>query len=620
MELRYLFKKTDYDRINYNKVDDQGVSENNIAGAILSPDKVAASKREAKKKITVEEVLVDNSANVPYAPEGILSKCTKCGKAVFTDDLLNNFNTCPACGHHNRVNAMDRIQQICEEDSFEAWDSDFDIENPLNTPGYEDKITSLREKTGLNEAVVTGKCKIGSNDAVLCVMDTRFMMASMGRIVGEKITRAVEKATSLKLPIIIFTCSGGARMQEGIMSLMQMAKTSAALKRHSEAGLLYITVLTDPTTGGVSASFAMLGDIILAEPDALVGFAGPRVIEQTIGQKLPEGFQRSEFLLNHGLIDAVVNRKDMKDTLENILTLHKESASLSELQHMLSVEHNKFAKNCRNTVRATNSKKNKLTAWDKVCLSREKHRPVAHDYINRLFPDFIELHGDREFGDDGAICGGIASFKGIPVTVIAQCKGKNTTENIKRNFGMPSPEGYRKALRLMKQAEKFNRPIILFVDTPGAFCGLEAEERGQAGAIAYNLYDMFSLQVPIYSCIIGEGGSGGALAMAVADEVWMLSNAIYAILSPEGYASILWKNSELANKAAEEMKLTADDLLKLKIIDGIIDEPEKGLTVSSFEEVAEGLYSAIAGFLCNAASKPADIEYGTLRYERYRKF
>lgn len=601
MELRYLFKKTDFDKITYSSNDAPAVKQ-------------SSSYTEVTKLVEKEDKA--SSASAPFVPEGILSRCSRCGKNIFTDDFIKGLSICPSCGHHARVDARSRIAQLCDVDSFVEWDNNFSVVNPLNTPGYEAKIDALKNKTGLDEAVITGRGRIGKYELALCVMDTRFMMASMGTIVGEKITRAVERATEEKLPIVIFTCSGGARMQEGIMSLMQMAKTSAALKRHSEAGLLYVTVLTDPTTGGVSASFAMLGDIILAEPDALVGFAGPRVIEQTIGQKLPEGFQRAEFLLEHGLIDAIVNRKDMRDTLESILSLHKMSKTLPELQKKLSDVSSKHLTNTRKIVNPNSD----LNAWDKVCLSRDKHRPVAHDYVYHLFPDFIELHGDREFSDDGAILGGIASFKGIPVTVIAQCKGKNTSDNIRRNFGMPSPEGYRKALRLMKQAAKFNRPIIMFVDTPGAFCGIQAEERGQAGAIATSLYEMFSLEVPMCSFIIGEGGSGGALAMAVADEVWMLSNAIYAILSPEGYASILWKDSDLASKAAEEMKLTADDLLKLKVIDGIIDEPSEGLTVSNFDEVTSGLKGAIAAFLCNSASKPSDVSFGELRYKRFRKF
>ena len=357
-------------------------------------------------------------------------------------------------------------------------------------------------------------------------------------------------------------------MQEGIISLMQMAKTSAALKRHSDAGLLYVPVLTDPTTGGVTASFAMLGDIILAEPGALIGFAGPRVIEQTIGQKLPEGFQRAEFLLEHGFVDRIVTRDEMKEVLGQILKMHTVTDEKEECT--ITFENENKSSDLRDKTEVRKS----VSAWERVLKSREKERPVGKDYIDRLFTDFVELHGDRYYKDDPAVAGGIAYFHGKAVTVIAQCKGKTTKENLERNFAMPSPEGYRKALRLMKQAEKFQRPVICFVDTPGAFCGMEAEERGQGEAIARNLYEMSALKVPVLSIVIGEGGSGGALALAVADEVWMMENAVYSVLSPEGFASILWKDSKRASEAAGVMRLTAADLKELKVIEEIICEPE----------------------------------------------
>ena len=523
-----------------------------------------------KTPVIKQEVKETASQIKPEVPEGLLKRCNKCGKGIFTEDYKKNLYICPKCGGYLRMPAQKRIEFLTEADSFEEWDTGLSTENPLHMIGYPDKIKALQDKTKLDEAVITGKARIGENEVALMVMDGRFLMASMGEVVGEKIARGVERATKEKLPVIIFTCSGGARMQEGMTSLMQMAKTSAALKRHSDAGLLYITVLTDPTTGGVTASFAMLGDIILAEPKALIGFAGPRVIEQTIHKKLPKGFQRSEFLLKHGFIDKIVERKDMKTVLEQILTMHrlstkhsgivKNTGAVSEINTDLNTVNPSSKREDVQAVSNKNagkSRKQKLslaqkkragekTAWERVLTSREKDRPVGEDYIYGLFEEFIEFHGDRNFGDDAAICGGIAYFQGKPVTVIAQMKGKSTAENIARNFGMPEPEGYRKALRLMKQAEKFHRPIICFVDTPGAFCGMEAEERGQGEAIARNLYEMSALKTPILSVLIGEGGSGGALAMAVADEVWILENAVYSILSPEGYAAILWKDGSQA--------------------------------------------------------------------------
>ena len=540
----------------------------------------------------------------PEVPEGLLKKCNKCGAAILTEEVKSAGYICPKCQGYFRVHAYERIRMTVDEDSFEEWEKDMEFVNPLEFKGYEEKVKSLKEKTGLSEAVVTGKASIEGNPAVIAVCDGRFLMASMGQVVGEKITRAVERATKEQLPVIIFACSGGARMQEGIVSLMQMAKTAAALKRHSDAGLLYVSVLTDPTTGGVTASFAMLGDVILAEPKALIGFAGPRVIEQTIGEKLPKGFQRSEFLLEHGFIDRIVERKEMRTVLANILQMHqnfKGSVTQSPIQ----------------TVEKERQSVQEKDAWERVTISRKNDRPVGQDYIRILFSDFLEFHGDRCYGDDPAIIGGIARFAGIPVTVIAQAKGKSTKENVAHHFGMPSPEGYRKALRLMKQAEKFKRPILLFVDTPGAFCGIEAEERGQGEAIARNLFEMSSMKVPILSVVIGEGGSGGALALAVADEVWMLENAIYSVLSPEGFASILWKDSKRASEAAAVMKLTAADLKKLGVIEAVIAEPEV-YTEETMQSVVFVLQKKITEFLdthCNFSPEELAVQ----RYERFRK-
>jgi acetyl-CoA carboxylase carboxyl transferase subunit beta len=258
----------------------------------------------------------------PNIPSGMWVKCETCGKILYNKDLESSIMTCDNCRTHFRIGSRERINYTIDEGTFIEYDKNMISDNPIDFEGYEDKLQVLRDKTLLNDAVITGEGKINGQDTVIAVMDSNFMMGSMGSVVGEKITRAIEKATEAKKPIIIFTASGGARMQEGIFSLMQMAKTSAAIARHNEKDCLYVTVLTDPTTGGVTASFAMLGDIILAEPYALIGFAGQRVIEQTIKQKLPEGFQRAEFLLLKGFVDKIVDRKAMKDTLTEILKDH----------------------------------------------------------------------------------------------------------------------------------------------------------------------------------------------------------------------------------------------------------------------------------------------------------
>lgn len=551
----------------------------------------------------------------PSAPEGLWLKCPKCGEVVYRDDVKAHGYVCPKCEGYFRIGTRTRIRMVADTGTFQEWFTDLETENPLEYPEYEEKIANLQEKTKLHEAVTVGKCMVNGLETVLGVCDARFLMGSMGYVVGEKITRAFERATEEKLPVVLFTSSGGARMQEGIVSLMQMAKTSAAIRKHSEAGLFYLPVLTDPTTGGVTASFAMLGDVILAEPGALIGFAGPRVIAQTIGQKLPEGFQRAEFLVEKGIIDGVVERQELKETVWKLLKIHQDSMQYIHYGKTQNVENFPEIKSSRG--KAGTDGKSELTAWERVEISRSKERPTTLSYVQQIFDEFLELHGDRAFRDDGAVIGGIAMFSGQPVTVIGQQKGKNVKENIYRNFGMASPEGYRKALRLMKQAEKFGRPVVTFVDTPGAACGIEAEERGQGEAIARNLLEMSGIRTPMVSILIGEGGSGGALGLAVTDEVWMMENATYSILSPEGFASILWKDGKRAKEASEVMKITAKDLKNLRIIERVIREPEPA-NEENLPEIAEEIREDLDGFLRKSSQKTRE-EIVEERYERFRR-
>ena len=540
--------------------------------------------------------------------------CPSCGRELNKKKVEQNRYVCYECGNHFRLRTKKRIRLVADEGSFTPWFEELESANPLDFPEYEEKVQAAKEKTGLHEAVTIGRCNIYGEDAVLGVCDARFLMSSMGHVVGEKIARAMERATELKLPVILFCCSGGARMQEGIVSLMQMAKTSAAIRRHSDAGLLYDPVLTDPTTGGVTASFAMLGDIILAEPGALIGFAGPRVIEQTIGQKLPEGFQRAEFQLEHGFVDAIVARRDLKMTLYNILHLHHRTEGFAAFDPLRMDDHYEPTEIMKE--RATKAKP--LGAWEKVKAARRMDRCGAEDYIAGIFDDFMELHGDRLFRDDPAVMGGIAWLDGQPVTVIGVNKGKDLKDCMRHNYGMPSPEGYRKALRLMKQAEKFGRPVITFVNTSGAFCGMEAEERGQGEAIARNLYEMAALRVPVLCIMIGEGGSGGALALAVGNEVWMLENATYCVLSPEGFASILWKDGKRAKEASGIMKITAADLKQLGVIEEII--PEYGAADErACASISRYLKGRMKAFLKRQEKKSGE-ELARERYERFRAF
>lgn len=571
------------------------------------------NKLEAKLKEDKKEEPVQ--AEPAKEPDMNLIKCPKCGKMVERDRVVKKKYICYECGGYFRVKTNNRIRMVADPKTFEPWFEDMEVSNPLDYEGYEDKLAAAREKTGLKEAVTVGRCKVFGEDIVLGICDSRFMMASMGHVVGEKITCAIERATALNLPVFIFCCSGGARMQEGIVSLMQMEKTSAAIRKHGDAGLLYCSILTDPTTGGVTASFAMLGDVIMAEPGALVGFAGPRVIKQTIGQELPEGFQTSEFLVEHGIIDGIVKRENLKKTIYFLVKTHQCNGKKTYADYRPNEE---FHFKLSETLKEQSWFSTPRSAWEKVKAVRQVERPSASDYISHIFDFFVESHGDRAFRDDKAMIGGLAFLDGQPVTIIADEKGKDFKECQERNFGMPMPEGYRKALRLMKQAEKFNRPVISFVNTSGAFCGIEAEERGQGEAIARNLLEMSSLKVPVLCLMIGEGGSGGALATAVGNEVWMMENATYSILSPEGFASILWKDANRAKEASEVMNITAQDLKRLGVIEEIIPE-FGGADHKTTEAIAGYMKEHIKDFLRKYDGMSGE-QIAEERYQRFRKF
>ncbi len=503
-----------------------------------------------------------------------------------------------------RMHARKRIILLADNKSFREWDANMKFSNPLNDSEYAQKSFEASLKHKLNDAIITGEMDIDGFHVAIGVMDTRYMMASMGYVVGEKVTRLFEKAIKKKLPVIMFCCSGGARMQEGIISLMQMEKTAAAVRLHSEEGLLFISVLTNPTMGGVTASFAMLADVILAEKKAMIGFAGRRVVEQNTGEKLPEGFQTAEYQKQCGFIDAIVTREDTRETLSKLLLLH-------------NIKNANWNKTSR--TKASKIIPVKCDIWEKIKIVREKSRPTSMDYINALFNDFFEMSGDRIYGDDKAIVAGVAIFHGKSLTIVGEQKGKKSLEDaVYRNFGMPSPEGYRKAIRAIKQAEKFKRPIICFVDTIGAACGIDAEKRGQGLAIAELLSELSVVKTPVLSIIIGEGYSGGALALAVGNEVWMLDNAVYSVISPEGYSSIMWGTNDRRQEAAEKMKMSSAELFRMNIVDKIIAEGGKA-TMDNIEEISKNIGYEIIGFCNKYCGKSAD-KVVTERQKKYRKY
>lgn len=661
--------------------------------------------RAAARGIRVFRPLSDDSpllgwvlctTDKPVVEEVTWRTCPQCGLSFDDASLASGHYVCPTCGGYLRMSSEERINDLLDTGSFVEWNREVPETDPLRFPGYKDKLAAQRKKTGLDEAVCTGEGTIAGLRTAIGIMESQFFMGSMGSVVGEKVARLVERATDERLPVVIFTASGGARMQEGLVSLMQMAKVSCALARHAEAGLPYLSVLTDPTTGGVTASFAMQGDVILAEPRALIGFAGQRVIKDTIKQELPEGFQTAEFALTHGLIDVIVEREKLRFTLAHLLAIHVSATSCSDidpgessllvdyasvcenLEHntatyntvtygMLEPEGPMFAQIAarrprlgkalfdlaghldRTRVQAISPKRLKRAlasggfdaegggslegisgsahgavrvdanrAWRSVQLARNTHRPTAQAYIDRFVDGFIELHGDRMFGDDGAIVCGLGWIGGRAVTVIAQEKGADLKERIRRNFGCPQPEGYRKSLRLMRQAEKFGRPVVCLVDTQGAFCGMEAEERGQGNAIADNLIALAGLRVPVVSVLLGEGGSGGALALALADRVAMQEHAVYSVLSPEGFASILWKDRARAPEAAAVMKMSAAEACEMGIVDAVLSEgpaPAHENPEIAIERVRAYVVEAL-GELCEEPTEKLLAQ----RYERFIKF
>ncbi|NKX89489.1 acetyl-CoA carboxylase carboxyltransferase subunit alpha [Nocardia coubleae] len=535
------------------------------------------------------------------------TKCPSCAEYQYKPQLERNLRVCTRCGHHLRIGAHRRLALLLDENSWTPGSYD-DIETRdvldfRDDKSYRQRLAQARAKTGEYDAAVFGIGTLDGRRLVVAAMEFGFMGGSMGSAVGEVITRAAELALAQRLPLLLCCASGGARMQEGSLSLMQMAKTSQAIGRLHEAGLLVVCLLTDPTFGGVTASFAMLGDVLVAEPGALIGFAGPGVISQTIGEDLPPGFQTAEFLLAHGLIDAVVPRAQLRAYLAKVLTAHAPDTPLGPLLPPVTV-----------TDPAQVSPRPAATV---VKVARDQARPTTLSFAAVAFDTFVELRGDRMFADSSALVGGLATLGGRAVMLIGHEKGSDTRESIARNFGMPEPEGYRKALRLMRHAAKFGMPIVTLIDTPGAYPGVGAEERGQAGAIARAIMESSRLPAPIVTVVTGEGGSGGALALGVADTVLMFENSYYSVISPEGCAAILWGDRAAANTAAEALKLTAADLLSLGVVDGVIPEDAEG--GPDIVRMAGDLRAALSNALTALSTVPGP-DLIEARYRKFRKF
>ncbi len=508
---------------------------------------------------------------VAIDPNGAVAEpvrpCPECGRPL-AGPAHAAYRVCDACGFHDRRSARDTIAHLADDGTFRETDARLVSRDPLgfiDDVPYGQRLDDLRRRTGESDAIVTGTAKIGGHEVVLAVLDFGFLGGSMGVVVGEKIARAADRAARKRVPLLTVVASGGARMQEGMLSLLQMAKTAAAVKRLKDSGVAYLSVLTNPTTGGVFASFANLGDVIVAEPGALIGFAGPRVAEQAIGHKLPEGSHRAESLLDHGMIDAVVDRRDLPEYLERLLAIatapRGRFSSPAEPEAEGSVEDDAAA--------------GEGSTWQLVQGARHLDRPTSLDYIGRVLESFVPIRGDRASGDDPAIVAGFGLMGGSPLMVVGLERGHDE-EGIDHHGGRARPEGYRKAQRAMRLAARLRLPVLSLVDTPGAWPGPESEAGGLAAELAASMALMSDLPTPTVAAVVGEGGSGGALALAVADRVLMQSGAIYSVIAPEGAATILFRDAERAPELSERMKITADDLLRLRLIDAIVLEPAGG--------------------------------------------
>ena len=601
----------------------------------------------------------------PVARSGSVA-CKGCGRRFVLERYEGALRVCPWCGHHGQLPAAARAAQLADPESVQPITIQLADRDPL---GFDDgrpypaRVAEARQKTGLDEAFLIARASIGGAPAILAIMDFGFLGGSLGSAAGELFAQGCELAVAERRALVAVSSSGGARMQEGIASLAQMARCTAGVSTVADAGLPYISVLADPCFGGVTASFAAQGDVILAEPGARIGFAGGRVIEQAAHEALPEGFQTAEFLLSHGMVDQVVDRRELRELVAGLLRALTAGRAGSDLPGLSATaaktpggdavapapegalrqstapgdpHHGPDATatgvgervpagpgpSVADTLSTAEREKQAFTA---VELARNPGRPRTLQLLRTLFHDFTELRGDRLFGDDRAVIGGTAQLGGsgatpeddVWVMVIGQEKGNDATSRAIHNFGMPHPEGYRKATRLMRLAEKFGLPVICLVDTPAAAPGVGAEERGQAWAIADSLLTLLRLRTPVISCVLSEGGSGGALALGIADCVLALENAIYCVAPPETVAAILYRDVAQKARAAAAQRPWVGTAYRLGLVDELIPEPAPGAHAHP-QVVAGALRGALLRHLAALRPLPLDVLLQR-RSERYRR-
>ena len=537
-------------------------------------------------------------------PETGRTSCILCDQDLRDSEFYDIFRVCPQCHFHYSMSARERIESLVDTNSFSEFNRTMISLDPLSFSygqSYNSSLFQDQRRTGLTEAVITGTAAIAGTPIMLVVLDFGFMGGTMGCAVGEKVTLALERAVKRGLATVAIVTSGGARIQEGVLSLMQMAKTAAAANRLNEAGLPLITVLANPATGQAYGSFANLADVILAEPGSIVGFSSLRVIKRASDKPLPTGAHSAESHLEHGMLDAVVPRTDLRTIIGVLVDL------LGTRYRLAS-----GPGGARSNITVSRPE-----AWTSVQLARHEERPTSTDYLARMLSQFVELHGDRAYADDPTIMSGIGQIAGQTVAVVAQERDTSADAHIRTIAeSRTTPEGFRKAQRAMDLAEKFSLPLITLIDTSGPDLSEAAEERGLGNTIATTLAKMSGLSVPTISVVIGQAGSGGALALGVADRALMLEHAIYSAVTPEEAAEVIYQDASRAEEAASSMRLTAHDCLELGIIDQIVAEPPTGAH-SDPDEAARILGRALVNELAKLQSRPAK-KREKQRYAKYR--
>lgn len=527
-------------------------------------------------------------------------RCLLCEEPIGDSPAYLTYRVCPFCRFHYTLTARERIELLADKGTFKESHKYLSSVAPLSFSRrgrYSEMLSQDQNRTGLTEAAVTGQCRIDGVGVMLVVLDFGFMGGSMGIVVGEKVATALETAARRNLPVVALVSGGGSRVQEGVLSLMQMAKTVTAANWLREKGAPFVVVLSNPSTGQAYASFANLADVILAEPGSLIGLAPLRTLQEASNRPLPLDAHTAEAHLVHGLLDNVIDREALQSRLSTILQiLTAQSPGREKQKDSLKAEFEPVAE---------------PDVWEAVSIAKHAERPMAMAYMRSMVEDFIELRGDRLNSDDRTIVGGIGYLCGQPLVIIGQQR-RPPLEGERYHV---YPDGLRKAQRLIRLASRFKLPLMTLIDTQGADPGLEAEEQGMGNAIATTLSLMVEAPVPIVSVIIGEGGSEGALALGMSDRILMQQYSIYSPISLNRHLGGPFPDHLLDREAAQALMLTSQDCLELGIADQIVQEPEGGSHTNP-REAATAVQVASARQIAELAK----LSQSKLLKRRYQKF